>query len=227
MSGISGLSDLLEKNMWLISAALEMQGILYGDLKGGLSQESDALKRYAITIKNRCNEFFRPVLNKFLKILFFVYDIKGSVDFDFISLTKDEENKDKVNAIKDLGSMLNELVQNGIISKYQFALTIKNYINKDAIDLNINDDLLNVLKLEEEQVILDAIDAIGKKRPGAVINRPSYNGPFVSEGSNNSFSPAEENVDIGENVNEQEERDIEQAGTEEVEPNTNETETTE
>lgn len=36
-SGLAGLSDLLEKNMWLISAALEMQGVLYGDLKQGFS----------------------------------------------------------------------------------------------------------------------------------------------------------------------------------------------
>lgn len=219
MSGLSGLSDLMEKNMWLISAALEMQGILYGDLKGGLSQESDALKRYAITIKNRCNEFFRPVLNKFLKILFIVYDVKGSPDFDFISLVKDEENKDKVTSIRELSSMLNELVNNGIISKYQYAMSIKNYINNDAIDINIDDNMLGVLKLEEEQTILDSIDVIGKKHPTAKINRPTFsNNPFVSETESIESSGVETNTDIEENVDNREEGDN---TAEEIEPTSN------
>lgn len=178
MTGLSGLSELLEKNMWLIAAALEMQGILFGDLKGGLSQESDALKRYAITIKNRCNEYYKPVLNKFLKILFMKHDIKERPDFQFNSLIKDEENKEKVTAIGDLSKMLNDLVTNGIISKYQYAVSIKNYINNDAIDLSISDEILNTLKLEEQQSILDTISSIGKKR-NVNINTPSFSDPFA------------------------------------------------
>lgn len=206
MNGLGGLSDLMEKNMWLISAAMEMQGILYGDLKGGLSQESDALKRYAITIKNRCNEFFRPVLNKFLKILFIVYDIKGSPDFDFISLIKDDENKNKVTSIRDLSSMLNDLVQNGIISKYEYARTIKNYVNNDAIDLNISEDLLNVLKLEEHESLIESIDNIAAKR-NMTPTHPNYESPFLGEPSAEESAvetpvDTQTNTDRGENIDE-------------------------
>ena len=77
LTATSGLAELMEKNMWLISAALEMQGILYGDLKGGLSQESDAFRRYAITIQNRDNSYVRPVVHKFLTVVYIMNDIPG------------------------------------------------------------------------------------------------------------------------------------------------------
>ena len=164
LTGLTGLSDLLEKNMWLISAALEMQGILFGDLKGGLSQESDAFARYAKTIKRRCDAYYRPVLYKFLKIIFINLGIDESPDFDFDSLDKAEDNKKKIEGINNLATMLNKIEEDGIISKYQYAKTMKNYINDEVINLDFSDELLNKLKLEEEQAILDTIKEIGTKR---------------------------------------------------------------
>ena len=222
LTALSGLSDLLEKNMWLVAAALEMQGVLFGDLKGGLSQESDALKRYAITIQNRANAYYRPVLYKFLKILFIVYDVKGAPDFDFNSLIVDEENKAKVDSIKGLSDMLQSLTQNGIISKYQYAKTIKEYVNNNTINLLISDDHLNKLKLEEEQAILETIKEVGKKR-NVPMNEPQFNSPYVrreqpieqQETSTFTHEQPNENNDIGENINNEEESGA--AGQEEVE----------
>lgn len=162
MQGISGLAELLEKNMWLISAALEMQGILYGDLKGGLSQESDAFRRYAVTILNRCNSYVRPVIQKFLIVLFYIYDIEGPVDFDFNSLIKKEENNEKVEAINNYVSLLAKLGEMGIISKYQSALSIKNFMENDVVNINFTEENLNALKLEEEYQILDILKNAGK-----------------------------------------------------------------
>ncbi len=164
LTGLSGLAELMEKNMWLISSALEMQGILFGDLKGGLSQESDAFARYAKTILRRSDSFWRPVLYKFLKIIFIVLGYEDSPDFDFDSLNKTEENKNKVSAIGDLSNMLGKLTEDGIISKYQYAKAIKNFMNDEVINLDFSDELLNKLKLEEEQAILDTIADIGKRR---------------------------------------------------------------
>ena len=165
LQSLPGLADLMEKNMWLISAALEMQGVLYGDLKGGLSQESDALRRYAITIENRCNAYYRPVLQKLLMVLFAIYDIKVSVDFDFNSLVIQEENKDKVEAIRGYVGLLGDMVDKGLISKYQAAISIQNLMNKDIIDIQFTDENLDRLKLEEEYQILETIKNCGKTKP--------------------------------------------------------------
>ena len=162
-SGLTGLSNLLEVNMWLISAALEMQGILFGDLKGGLSQESDAMRRYAITIENRCNTYYRPILQKLLMVLFAIYDIKCSVDFDFNSLIIKEENKEKMGAIGDYNRVLGDMVDKGIISKYQAALSLQNFMTKDVIDIQFTEENLNRLKLEEEYQILETIRNCGKE----------------------------------------------------------------
>ena len=164
LTGLSGLAELMEKNMWLISSALEMQGILFGDLKGGLSQESDAFSRYAKTIKRRCDAYYRPVLYKFLKILFIINGIDESPDFDFDSLDKAEDNKKKIEGINNLSTVLSKLNEDGVISTYQYAKTMKNYINDEVINLDFSDELLNKLKLEEEQAILDTIKEIGTKR---------------------------------------------------------------
>lgn len=164
LQSLPGLADLMEKNMWLISAALEMQGILYGDLKGGLSQESDALRRYAITIENRCNSYYRPVLHKLLMVLFGIYGIEGPVDFDFNSLVVQEENNERMDAINTYQNVLGGLIDKGIISKYQAAVSIQNLMSKDIIDIQFTEENLNRLKLEEEYQILETIKNCGKTR---------------------------------------------------------------
>lgn len=208
LQSLPGLADLMEKNMWLISAALEMQGILYGDLKGGLSQESDALRRYAITIENRCNSYYRPALQKLLMVLFAIYDVKGQVDFDFNSLIVQEENKEKMSAINDYQNVLGSLIDKGIISKYQAAISIQNLMNKDIIDIQFTEENLNRLKLEEEYQILETIKNCGKTRStgsevvesqfgsGRMPEKLSYLNPDESE---ETFS--EETTESEENAN--------------------------
>lgn len=177
LQGLPGLADLMEKNMWLISAALEMQGILYGDLKGGLSQESDALRRYSITIENRCNSYYRPVLQKLLMVLFAMYGLKGPVDFDFNSLIVEELNKDKMESINTYQNVLGGLIDKGIISKYQAAISIQNLMNKDIIDIQFTEENLNRLKLEEEYQILETIKQCGKEpKTGSDIVKSQFAG---------------------------------------------------
>ena len=211
LTGLSGLAELLEKNMWMISAALEMQGILYGDLKGGLSQESDAWQRYSQTIYNRCEAWYRPVLYKFLMILFIVYDIKDAKgqyekpDFDFEYLDKFDRNKNKVDAIRGVTEMLSKLEQDGIISKYQYATTVRDYVNGDNLNLSFTDEIINKLKLEEEQAILDTIKDISKKRNKNIAyneqGQVSMSSPFSSEDLNEEADETE--TDIGQEVEEE------------------------
>lgn len=150
-SGLSGLSDILEQNLWLISAALEMQGILYGNLQGGLSTDTDDMGRYAITIKNRCNAYVRPVIYKFLKVMFIRYDIPGKVDFDFNSINLLEDNNKQVDSLKSLGEVLRQFKDDGIISTYQMALSLKTFVDTGTIGIAITDERLEYLKLLEEQ----------------------------------------------------------------------------
>ena len=165
--GLAGLSDLLTTNMKLIGAALEMPGILFGDLDGGFSADIQAMTRYSITIKNRADTYFRPVLYKFLKILFIMYEIDGSVNFEFNSLTQIDDNNKKVESIQKFGQVMNEFVNNGIISRYQMALSLKDFIQKGAINIQFSEEQLDKLKLEEELDILKAYEKAGKKMPDA------------------------------------------------------------
>lgn len=154
-SGVSGLADLLEKNMWLISAALEMQGILFGDLKGGLSQESDAFKRYAVTIENRCNSYYRPVLQKLLMVLFLMLGIDESPDFVFNSLAKDEIDMNKIANATKVADFTAKLMNDGIISKYEYAKTVQNYLEHNSINVVFNEETLDTLKNTQEKELFD------------------------------------------------------------------------
>ena len=162
LTATSGLAELMEKNMWLISAALEMQGILYGDLKGGLSQESDAFRRYAVTIQNRDNSYVRPVVHKFLTVVYIMNDIPGPVDFEFKSLIVKEQNVEKMEAIDKYVGLLSKLEEIGLISKYQEALSIKNMMENDVISINFTDERLKTLQIEEEYQLLDILKNSGK-----------------------------------------------------------------
>lgn len=173
--GLTGLSDILQQNMWLISAALEMQGMLYGDLRGGFSQAADDLKRYAVTIRNRCDTYYRPVLYKLLKILFIVYDVKGNLDFTFNSYNQGEENIEKIEAISKYTETLSKLNQEGLISKYQMAKSLNDFMQKDIVRISFSEEQLNRLKYEEEQDILSAYKKLGKGTP------PSQNSSTSNE----------------------------------------------
>ena len=181
--GLTGLAQLLETNMWLIGAALEMQGVLFGELKGGLSQETDSMRRYAITIENRCNTYYRPVLQKLLMVLFAMYGIEGTVDFEFNSLIIKEENKEKMSAIGDYAKVLGDLEDKGIISKYQVASSLQNFMMKDVIDIQFTKENMNRLKLEEEYQILETIKKCGKPggASGQEIIQSQFGGEFNEE----------------------------------------------
>lgn len=193
-SGLAGLSDILQQNMWLISAALEMQGVLFGDLRGGFSQAADDVKRYSNTIKNRCDTLFRPVLTKFLKILFIVNDIKGGLDFEFNSYNQTEENNLRIESIDKYTDSLSKMNEKGLISKYQMARSLKEYIQKNRIDIIISDEQLNRLKLEEQKELLDAFKKMGKT--------PSTTGNGSFEGGGDFENESDFSSDLGEELGE-------------------------
>lgn len=181
LSNISGLSQLLETNMWLVAAALEMQGVLFGDLKGGLSQESDAFHRYCVTIMNRCDSYYRPVLQKLLYVIFLMHGIDEMPDFEFRPLDQDEINAARTTAIQNYGNMLETLTGQGVISKYQAAVSLQNFINNNSVNIDFSELQMNKLKFEEEAEILVAYKTAGKAAPSEILGEqfPGEQNPFA------------------------------------------------
>lgn len=155
--GLGGLSDLLEKNMWLISAALEMQGVLYGDLKQGFSNDTNALERYDETINNLNENYFRPCMQKLISTIYKWYDINEEVSFSFGSLVKGQQDKDKVEGMKDFQQLISSMLNDGVITLKQYAIAMKNYCEKGIIDLGLSDEDINELddKMSEEMEDID------------------------------------------------------------------------
>lgn len=215
-TSLSGLSDLLERNMWIVAAAADMPGILFGDLKGGLSQESDAYRRYADNIKTSCDTYVRPVITKFLKVLFYIFDIEESIDFEFNSLIKKQENNEKIQSIGSYGDVLQKLAEFGILSKYQVAIALRDFINNDIINITFSDENLNKLKLEEADTIIKSLKDLSKNKniseeklkipsslSGMNTHLPTETN-MSTEMSETTEKNTEENVDIGENTNNEE-----------------------
>lgn len=145
-SGLSGLSDLLEKNMWLIAAALEMQGVLYGHLNNGLGEDNEALERYDETIQNRCEGLVRPVIEKLLNVLYIKCGIQEKVEFSFNSLLMKQHDKEKMEAIKSFQELLSGLLNDGIIEPKQYAEILQTYMTKGVIDFKFDDEAIKELE---------------------------------------------------------------------------------
>ncbi len=148
--GLSGLSDILEQNMWLVAAAVNMQGILFGDLKGGFSNDVEALTRYNETISTLNDTYARPALFKFIKICYMLEDIEEDVEFGFNSLVvrKDDE---KLNDMNSLANMLSSGISDGYITPELAAIAVKNYSEKIGLELPIDDEYIQKVKELSEQ----------------------------------------------------------------------------
>lgn len=170
-SGLTGLADILEDNLWMIGAALEMQGILYGDLKGGLSQNTDAMKRYDYTIHGRCEEFLRLPITKLLKVIFIMCDRQDEpVDFEFGHFALNDINKDKNAGITAFASTLQQLTRNKWISDYRAVISLKTYCETGNMNISFSDEYIKVLELAEKESIINGVKSgktEGDKKPGS------------------------------------------------------------
>jgi len=158
-SGLSGLSDLLEVNMWQVSAAVEMQGVLFGDLKNGFSNDVDALERYDEVILNRCEDYYRHILEKLLLVIYKKLDIKEKVEFEFNSLLVKKHDEEKMQSLKNFQELLSNMLQDGVIDTKHYAQSLKNYTLKNTVDLDLDDKYIESLEdkfdSEMEDINLD------------------------------------------------------------------------
>lgn len=148
-SGLTGLADLLDTNMKLVSAAIDMPGILFGDLKDGMGNDQDALERYDQVIQDRCEDYLKSVLTKLLKIIYVKNEVNEKVDFIFNSLLMKKQANDKLEGIKNFQELLSNMLSDGVISLVQYAKSLQNFSLTGTIDFNINDDDVEELKKKE------------------------------------------------------------------------------
>lgn len=144
-SGLTGLSELLEQNMWCISAALEMQGVLYGDLKQGFSNDVDAMERYDEVINGRNEMYVRPVYEKFLWMLYNKYGINEKVEFEFNSLLVKKQNKEKMESLKYFIDICSQLLTDGVIDSQQYAKAVMSYSSREVVDFDFTDEKIEQL----------------------------------------------------------------------------------
>lgn len=145
-SGLAGLADILQQNMWMIAAALEMQGVLFGDLKGGFSNDSLALERYDETINSRCESYVRPVYEKFLRIVYNMLGIHEKVEFTFNSLLSREQTEKQVEDLKSFVDLCKSLLDDGVITAEQYAKAIVNYTKNGIVDFALDDEAIKNLR---------------------------------------------------------------------------------
>lgn len=159
--GLSGLAQLMENNMWLIAAALEMEGVLFGELKGGLQTDSQALENYSNTINNRCKIIAQPIIQKFLWIFYQMKDFKVKPIFEFNLLARKKEDKDKMDAMKSFADILSQLLQDGVIDTKKYAQCIQNYTTKGIVSITFSEEEINELETsfdEEMEAIEEDFD---------------------------------------------------------------------
>lgn len=161
-SGLSGLADLLQQNMWLISAALEMQGVLFGDLKNGFANDADALERYDDTIQGRCEAYYKPVLAKLLNVLYHKYDIQDEVDFEFDSLLKKKQDEKRMEGLKDFVDLVDKMHGSGFLTTVQAAKAINKFTSKGTIDFMYDEQIFKQLEddmsNEMEDIDIDEVE---------------------------------------------------------------------
>ena len=158
-TALSGLSQILEQNMWMISAALEMQGVLFGDLKNGFSNDVDALERYDEVINGRCESFVRPVYTKFLAMLYKKFDVNEKVEFEFNSLLMKKKDEERVTSLSTFVQLCTSLLQDGIITPQQYAKAFQTYSEKGVVDFGLDEEAIakieNNTNMEMEGLDLD------------------------------------------------------------------------
>lgn len=147
--GLTGLADLLDTNMKLVSAAIDMPGVLFGDLKDGMGNDQDALERYDQVIQDRCEDYLRGLLTKLLKIIYVKNEISEKVDFIFNSLLMKKQADDKLEGIKNFQELLSNMLSDGVINLSQYAKSLQNFSLTGTIDFNIDDEDIEELKKKE------------------------------------------------------------------------------
>ena len=156
-SGTSGLSSLLETNMKIVAAAIDMPSILFGDLSDNFSKDSDAYSRYDEVITNLNESYFNLAMTKLINVLYIKHGINEPVEFEFNSLIPDIKLKNRVESLKTMSDLLHQLLEDGVITTKLYAQSLNTFTKNQAIDLHLEDEYVESLdeKMDEEMENID------------------------------------------------------------------------
>lgn len=172
-SSLAGLADLFESELYLVCMAFEIPKFkLVGETKGGLSNNDKlSLEIYDSTIQNKKNSYWRPVLTKYLEIMFDVYGIDKKIDFDFNSIiTRTEE--DRWDNLAKIATALSTMITDGYVTPQIAAKIVKQYFNQlgidsydeafiSSLDDTIKEEMEDIdLSEEEEKSSQEVLDSI-------------------------------------------------------------------
>lgn len=151
-SGTSGLAQLLETNMKIVAAAVDMPTVLFGDLTDGFSKDSDAFDRYDEVIKNLNESYFNKPMTKLINTLYIKHGIQDEVEFEFNSLIPDIKMNKKVEALSKMVDLLSKLLSDGVTTTKKYAEALNTYTQNSAIDLHLDAEYVEKLdeKMDEE-----------------------------------------------------------------------------
>lgn len=155
-SGLTGLSDLLDLNMRQIAAAVEMPNVLYGDLSNGFTSDDQALERYDEKILNDDESYLRKPMQKLLKILFRVYDVKdengklSKPNFTFNSIIAEKRNSRKMEEFKSLLELCNTMNEHNLISPEDEIATLQDYLDSGSFNIRLNSNKKELKKAMSE-----------------------------------------------------------------------------
>ena len=133
--------------METIAAALDMTGVLYGDMSGGFSPDNYALIRYDTTIRNRAEAYYRPILRKLLHILSLKHDLQEHVDFTFDTMIQIKE--DKLERAERYLSVLSSMINDGLMTVSQAASEFMEKSKEYGIGISITEESIRKLESEE------------------------------------------------------------------------------
>lgn len=208
-SGLTGLSDILQQNMWQIAAAVEMQGVLFGDLSNGFSRDGDAFERYDETIMNLNEAYTRPIYEKLLHILYKKYEITDEISFTFNSIMPEKKNETRLNDIDRILDICSKMIKDKAMSPEQEANIIQEYLNSGQINFKFDkknkNEFVAEKNIESETGDIDNVDEDGG----------NYN--FSNMRLERKAKPSETNVPPRE-----EQEPVEESGTSEELPENNE-----
>lgn len=139
-SSFGSFAQLIEQNMWLISAAIEMPGVLYGHLNNGFSGDEGAEDRYADTIFGRCNTYYSPVIIKFLKVLYRIFDIQQEVRFEFRRINDKAVNEAKIDGIGKYETLLSNMKRDGYLDDNSAADALRDYIETGSLNIKVSSE---------------------------------------------------------------------------------------
>ena len=122
-----------------------MQGVLFGDLKQGFSNDTDALERYDETINGRCENYLRPVYEKFLALLYKLEGIDEKVDFTFDSLLVKKQDEERIKGLSDFVDLCAKLQDLGVLTPKLTGEALNNYVNKGEVNFGLTQEELNKL----------------------------------------------------------------------------------